>query len=132
MTPFYFRNVLRAVLMESDPSIFRAALRTCAVKVLGAETDDVVNFHSFRKCFVSNFERARANGAVSCSELVREHLVGRAPMNLAGQVYATKDLGRATCKRAVGEMVNLRMSWEVMDAMKGAGMPRPLSDCVAR
>lgn len=39
--------------------------------VLGRETDDILNFHSFRRNFISMMEAAFANGAQSCTPLVR-------------------------------------------------------------
>jgi len=52
-------------------------------------------------------------------------------MNLAGQVYATKDWGRETYGRAVQEMVDLGMSKEVKEAMKEAEMSRSMAGSVS-
>ncbi|MBS1019553.1 hypothetical protein JK205_11545 [Gluconobacter cerinus] len=78
--------------------------------VLGRETDGEVNFHSFRRCFVTFMATALANGVSECSELVRDHLIGHKPMALGSNTYAAKDLGWDLYSRAMLGMVKKGVS----------------------
>ncbi|MBF0892082.1 hypothetical protein HKD28_11785 [Gluconobacter sp. LMG 1744] len=69
--------------------------------VLGRESDKIVDFHSFRRSFITFFEQANANGASACTEMVRDRLIGHESKSLAGNTYAAKDLGWELYSRAI-------------------------------
>ena len=84
--------------------------------VLGRESDKIVNFHSFRRSFITFFEQANANGAAACTEMVRDRLIGHESKSLAGNTYAAKDLGWDLYSRAILGMVEKG----IPEAVRGA------------
>lgn len=84
--------------------------------VLGRESDKIVDFHSFRRSFITFFEQANANGASACTEMVRDRLIGHESKSLAGNTYAAKDLGWDLYSRAILGMVEKG----IPEAVRGA------------
>ncbi|MFT9447265.1 MAG: hypothetical protein ABF576_11535 [Gluconobacter japonicus] len=87
-------------------------------KLLGSSSDNTVDFHSFRRSFITFFEQANANGASACTEMVRDRLIGHESKSLAGNTYAAKDLGWDLYSRAILGMVE-------------NGIPEAVSNAVA-
>ncbi|WP_408872872.1 hypothetical protein [Gluconobacter roseus] len=85
--------------------------------VLGRESDKIVDFHSFRRSFITCSEQANAHGAAACTELVRDHLTGHKPISLAGNTYAAKDLGWDLYSRAVLGVVEKGIPEAVRNAL---------------
>jgi len=139
------RPVLEARLAEADASDDASLFPECSTQgpddrrstglsksftalrrtILGADSDDVVNFHSFRKCFVSNFERARAAGGAGCTDLVRDHLIGHTPSGTASQVYAAKNLGGSIYEEAIMSTTELGMSQRIRELLVETQKMRP-------
>ncbi|MFT9219995.1 hypothetical protein [Gluconobacter oxydans] len=87
-------------------------------RVLGHESDHVVDFHSFRRCFITFFEQAHANGAQACTAIVRDRLVGHESKSLAGNTYAAKDLGWELYCRAILGVVEKGLPSAVLKALE--------------
>lgn len=87
-------------------------------RVLGHESDHVVDFHSFRRCFITFFEQAHANGAQACTAIVRDRLVGHESKSLAGNTYAAKDLGWELYCRAIMGVVERGLPLGVLKALE--------------
>mgnify|MGYP004712569615 CR=1 FL=1 len=85
--------------------------------VLGDVSNDVVDFHSFRRSFITYFELANANGAAACTEIMRDRLVGHESKSMAGNTYAARDLGWDLYSRAILGMVDKGMPDEVKEAV---------------
>lgn len=85
--------------------------------VLGDASNDVVDFHSFRRSFITYFELANANGASACTEIMRDRLVGHESKSMAGNTYAARDLGWDLYSRAILGMVDKGMPDEVKEAV---------------
>lgn len=85
--------------------------------VLGDASNDVVDFHSFRRSFITYFELANANGAAACTEIMRDRLVGHESKSMAGNTYAARDLGWDLYSRAILGMVDKGMPDEVKEAV---------------
>ncbi|WP_224777789.1 site-specific integrase [Gluconobacter thailandicus] len=85
--------------------------------VLGRESNKIVDFHSFRRSFITFFEQANANGASACTEMVRDRLIGHESKSLAGNTYAAKDLGWDLYSRAILGMVEKGISETVRGAI---------------
>ena len=85
--------------------------------VLGDASNDVVDFHSFRRSFITYFELANANGAAACTEIMRDRLVGHESKSMAGNTYAARDLGWDLYSRAILGMVDKGIPDEVKEAV---------------
>ncbi|MFT8505877.1 hypothetical protein [Acetobacter sp.] len=76
--------------------------------VLGEKPE--IDFHSFRRCFSTFMSTAEANGALHCSELVLDHLIGHKPVSLAHNTYAAKRFDWSVYDNAIQEMVDKGMN----------------------
>ncbi|WP_246091450.1 hypothetical protein [Swingsia samuiensis] len=86
--------------------------------VLGVQSDKLVDFHSFRRNFITFFERANAHGVSACTEMVRDRLVGHESRSLAGNTYAAQDLGWDLCTDAILGLVEKGMPQEVVEVLR--------------
>jgi len=93
--------------------------------VLGKASDGQLDYHSFRRCFITNMENAQRKGASACSELIRDHLVGHKPQSLAGSTYATKDFGGDAYSAAIMGMVEQGLPSEVLKVLEATQNNRP-------
>ncbi|MEN3168005.1 hypothetical protein [Gluconobacter sp. OJB] len=93
--------------------------------VLGDASEGQVDYHSFRRCFITNMENAQRKGVSACSELIRDHLVGHKPQSLAGSTYATKDFGGDAYSAAIMGMVEKGLPSEVLKALEATQNNRP-------
>ncbi|WP_249211929.1 DUF6538 domain-containing protein [Gluconobacter cerinus] len=93
--------------------------------VLGKVSDGQLDYHSFRRCFITNMENAQRKGVSACSELIRDHLVGHKPQSLAGSTYATKDFGGDAYSAAIMGMVEKGLPEGVLKALEATQNDRP-------
>ncbi|GBR57244.1 hypothetical protein AA18889_1071 [Acetobacter senegalensis DSM 18889] len=102
----------RCFYFSKSFTLFRRAL-------LGQDSNDIVNFHSFRKNFGTFMRRAHIAGVPECSLPITQKLMGHAPSTLTEGVYMEKELPWAIYEKAILGMVDKGLPESVLLAAKG-------------
>jgi integrase len=84
--------------------------------VLGEKPE--IDFHSFRRCFSTFMTTAEAKGALHCSDLVLDHLIGHKPVSLAHNTYAAKRFDWSVYDKAILEMADKGVSDRLREALQ--------------
>ncbi|MFS8370445.1 tyrosine-type recombinase/integrase [Acetobacter indonesiensis] len=86
-------------------------------EVLGDASDNVVTFHSFRKCFGTFMRRASVAGVSECQLSVAQKLMGHKPQTITESVYMEQDMPWPTYEAAILGMVDKGVPERVREAL---------------
>lgn len=85
--------------------------------VLGAGSDGLVTFHSFRKCFGTFMRRAAVAGVSECQLSVAQKLMGHKPQTITETTYMEAEMPWQVYEAAILGMVDKGMPGGVREAL---------------
>lgn len=83
--------------------------------VLSKESDGLVSFHSFRKCFGTFMRRAAVAGVSECQLAVAQKLMGHKPQTITEITYMEAEMPWPVYEAAIKGMVEKGMSSVLVD-----------------
>ena len=86
--------------------------------LLGEESEGLVTFHSFRKCFGTFMRRASVAGVSECQLPVVQKLMGHEPKTLTESTYMEQDMQWHVYEAAILGMVDKGVPESVLEALK--------------